>query len=166
MKEGEKIKRNPRGKDDRGERALKETKEKPEITASREKEHFRVLSKSQLCPEKMQARAKGGCRVQRALLFFFFFFNTEETQYIKVEMETPTKREKVRIQERKKMSDAPKDGERVHSEPQRRVKPWTRWKALHIGWKQHSESTSAVSLLPSQGKRQQSHMRGPGKQDQ
>lgn len=30
------------------------------------------------------------------------------------------------------MSDAPKDGERVHSEPQRRVKPWTRWKALHI----------------------------------
>ena len=34
------------------------------------------------------------------------------------------------------------------------------------GWKQHSESTSAVSSLPSQGKRQQSHMRGPGKQDQ
>lgn len=30
----------------RGERALKETKEKPELTASREKEYFRVLSKS------------------------------------------------------------------------------------------------------------------------
>ena len=44
-KRGKKSKGTPEVRMGRGERALKETKEKPEITASREKEHFRVLSK-------------------------------------------------------------------------------------------------------------------------
>ena len=37
---GEKSKGTPEVRMGRGERALKETKEKPELTASREKDHF------------------------------------------------------------------------------------------------------------------------------
>lgn len=80
-------------------------------------------------------------------------------------MEDPTEREKLRMQESEKMSDAPRQGERMHSEPKRRVKPWTGWKALHIRLEAALRIHKHYVFTSSPGKRQQSYMRVPGKLD-